>query len=326
MRVSLILLSAFLLFFNSLTSAQNKVQTALGGPGYYTMLNNAKLPVKIPFRMVRNKPVMDLEINGKNAALMIDNGVLWDQVWLFGSPLVEELELKSITEGAIEGAGEGDPTKAYTSTNLTLKFGDIEFYEQPSLVSPPAAGFARMFPGTDGQLCNTFFKHFVVEFDFINNMVILHDPDTYKYSGEGSALLMTTEEIGSHTVPFSFILSDGREYKGDVMIDFGGIRALKIALNNKHNIQLPEEAAPDRSFGAQGLSREYSGRIKSMTFGKYTFDNPLVYYGDRNTSRIHPDNLGMIGFPLFRQFSITFDYITNHLYFHPNENFGKAFE
>ncbi len=326
MPVSLIKVFAVILFFCSLTFARENKKNIPEGPGYYKLLNGASLPLSIPFRMVRNKPVMDLEINGKMAALMIDNGVLWDEVWLFGSPLVEELKLKPITDGSIEGAGEGDPTQAYTSSNLTLIFGDIEFYEQPSLVSPPAAGFARMFPGTDGQLCNTFFKHFAVEFDFINNRVILHDPDTYKYSGEGSVLPMTTEEIGSHTVPFSFILSNGKEYEGDVMIDFGGIRALKIALNNKHNIQLPEDAAPGRSFGAQGLSREYSGKIKSMTFGKYTFDNPVVYFGDRNTSRIHPDNLGMIGFPLFRQFNITFDYITNHLYFHPNENFGKTFE
>jgi len=35
------------------------------------------------------RPLMDLEINGTSATLMIDNGVLWDQVWLFGSPLVK---------------------------------------------------------------------------------------------------------------------------------------------------------------------------------------------------------------------------------------------
>jgi len=124
------------------------------GPGSYKILKNDDGSIKIPFIMHNGKPLMELEINGKKAFLMIDNGVLWDQVWLFGSPLVEELQLKPVGERIVGGAGEGDPTRAYTSDNLTLKFKDIIFFEQPALVSPPAAGFSRMFPGTDGQLCN----------------------------------------------------------------------------------------------------------------------------------------------------------------------------
>jgi len=132
------------------------------GPGHFQIFSAIKNPIKIPFKMHHGKPLMELEINDQPATLMIDNGVLWDEVWLFGSPLVGALQLKSIAESTIEGAGESDPTQAYTSQNLTLKFSPIIFYEQPVLVSPPAAGFAKMFPGVDGQLCNTFFKHFIV--------------------------------------------------------------------------------------------------------------------------------------------------------------------
>ena len=257
---------------------------------------------------------------------MIDNGILWDQVWLFGSSLVDELKLKPIEEGSIGGAGEGDPTEAYTSENLTLKFKDITFFEQPVLVSPPAAGFARMFPGTDGQLCNTFFKHFIVEFDFIKNEVILHDPKQFKYSGEGCELDIHENDTGTHAIPFTLTTLDDKTYSNNIDIDFGGVYPIKIALNSEHNIEPPEDAKETQSYGAQGKSTEFSGKISSMKIGKYQFDDLTAIFGDKNTSRIHPENLGVIGLPLLMKFNVTFDYLNYKLYIVPNNNFSIPFK
>jgi hypothetical protein len=192
------------------------------------------------------------------------------------------------------------------------------FFEQPVLVSPEAAGFYKMFPGTDGQLCNTFFKHFIVEFDFVKNIIILHNPETFEYTGEGSTLDMKLNASGTHSVPFEFELKDGTIYKDRVDIDFGGIYELKIALNNSHNIQVPVGAEETSSYGAQGRNSEYKAEIKSMKFGKYKFKNPTAIFGDETTSRIHPENLGVIGLPLFMKFRIIFDYFNNTLYIEPN--------
>lgn len=282
-------------------------QTTAEGPGSYEILKEDSGPIKIPFRMHNGKPLLDLEINGRKATLMIDNGVLWNETWLFGSQLVEDLKLKPIEEVTISGSGEGDPSASYVSSNLTLKFNDIIFYEQPSFVSPPAAGFARMFPGADGQLCNTFFKHFIVEFDFVENEVILHNPAQFNYKGEGSTLDMVLNESGSHSIPFSFTLLDGESFTDRADIDFGGIYAFKVALNNKYNFPLPDGTTETASYGVQGISPEYKGEIQNMTIGNYKFDNPTVIFGDETTARVHPDNLGMIGLPLFKKFNIIFD-------------------
>jgi hypothetical protein len=296
------------------------------GPGSYKILNEANTPVKIPFKMHYGKPLMTLEINGKKAALMIDNGILWDQVWLFGSPLVDSLQLKPIEVSKIGGAGESDPTQAYTATNLTLSFENIVFYQQPVLVSPAAAGLATMFPGADGQLCNTFFKHFIVEFDFIGNEVILHNPEQFQYKGSGTSLDIQANESGTYSIPFSFTMLDGKTYTNRVDIDLGGIYPLKIALNNKHQIPLPPDVKETYSYGAQGRAAEYSGKIRSMSIGNYRFDNPTAIFGDEKTSRIHPDNLGVIGLPMFMKFNIIFDYFHNKLYLEPNKNFTTPFK
>jgi len=296
------------------------------GPGSYQIQADANFPIRIPFKMHNGKPLMDVNINGKKATLMIDNGVLWDQVWLFGSPLVEKLKLKPLEDGSIGGTGEGDPSAAYTSSDLTLQFKDITFYEQPVLVSPPAAGFAGMFPGSDGQLCNTFFKHFIVEFDFIENEVILHNPENYNYSDEGSKLDLHENDTGTHSIPFAFTMLDGKTYDSYIDIDFGGVYPIKIALNSKYKIKPPEDAEETFSYGAQGKTSEFSGKIRSMKIGKYQFDDLTAVFGDKNTSRIHPENLGVVGLPLFMKFNITFDYFNNKLYIEPNKNFNIPFK
>lgn len=252
---------------------------------------------------------------------MIDNGVLWDEVWLFGSPLVNQLNMIPEDEVTIGGAGEEDPTTSYVSSNLELRFDQIVFYEQPTLVSPPEAGFAKMFPGVDGQLCNTFFKHFIVEFDFVDNRIILYDPKRYSFSGNGSIIEMRENTSGTYSIPFEFELAKGETYKDRVDIDFGGIYALKVALNNYHNIQLPEQYEVDSSYGAQGKMTVYHSVIESLTFGDYTFNNVVAYFGDEQTSRIHPGNLGVVGLPLFMKFDIAFDYFNNRIYIKPNDYF-----
>ena len=105
-----------------------------------------------------------------------------------------------------------------------------------------------------------------------------------------------------------------------------GVYPLKIALNNKFNIKLPAEVESTSSYGAQVKSTEYSGKIESMTIGKYSFKHPTAYFGDETTSRIHPDNLGVIGPRLFMKFNIIFDYLNNRLYLDPNINFEDPFE
>ncbi len=301
-----------------ISNVQSQESTAENGQGRYKILKFHKDSIKIPFSMHNGKPLMHLEINNKKATLMIDNGVLWDHVWLFGSPLVTELQLKPVDYGSVEGAKKENSSTAYISENLTLKFNDIIFYDQPSFVSPPEAGFAAMFPGVDGQLSNTFFKHFIVEFDFIKNEIILHNPKKYKYTGNGCALDMQLTENNTFSVPIKITMNDGKIYNDRADIDLGGIYAFKVALNTVHNIQVPSGAKQRPTLG--GI--EYFAKINEITIGDYIFKEPTVTFGDEKTTRVHPKNIGMIGLPMFMKFNVIFDYFNNIMYLESNENFN----
>ena len=253
---------------------------------------------------------------------MIDNGVLWDQVWLFGSPLVKELNLIPLKADSIPETSSENPLSMYSSKPLVLKFKDIIFYEQPVLVSHPSTGYARIFPGADGQLCNTFFKHFVVEFDFVQNEIILYDPKKFDYEGDGCILDMQLTEAGTYSVPIQITMKDGKVYTDRADIDLGGIYFFKAALNTEHSIHPPPNADTRPFFGGT----EYIARIENLTIGNFTFEEPTVVFGDEKTSRIHPKNLGVIGLPMFMKFNTIFDYFNNKIYITPNKNFNQSFE
>ena len=136
---------------------------------------------------------------------------------------------------------------------------------------------------------------------------------------------MKPNKSGTYAIPFSFMLPNGTSYNDFIDIDLGGTYPIKIALNNKFNIKVPLDATPTFSYGIQGKTSEFKSTIASMKIGKYEFLNPPAIFGDEKTSRVHPDNLGVVGLPLFMKFNIAFDYFTNKMYLKPNENFSKSF-
>lgn len=49
----------------------------------------------------------------------------------------------------------------------------------------------NLWEGADGQVSNTFFKHFVVEINFDTWKIVLHNPENYKYNGEGKEIILS---------------------------------------------------------------------------------------------------------------------------------------
>ncbi len=298
----------------SLLAIETQTDSKVTGPGSYKIFDKTKTSVRIPFTMLRDKPVMETKINGKKALLMIDNGHLWDEVWLFGSPLIDSLNLASKYAGTIGGAGEGEETEAYVANDLNISFYEIEFSGQDAYISPASAGYAEMFKGTDGQLCNTFFSHFVVEFDFDKMVIILHKPDTFKYKGKGCVVEMKQETGEAYSIPVTFTLANNEKYTGRADLDLGGVHILLIGMNASNRIKLPAGADEQKRYGAQGEFTIYESAIKELSIGKYTVKAPIVSFSDSESSSVTPGNLGIVGLPLLEQFNPIFDYRHKLLY------------
>jgi len=306
---SMIILAVVLLIFFSLLQSENPERKI----GFYK-LKKQKIPISIPFKMINGKPVMNAKLNGIDAKLMIDNGRLWDQIWLFGTPLADNFVLKENVVGNIGGAGSGQTSRSDYAENLTLDFKPVCFYEQEAFISSASDGFTRMFPGVDGQISNTFFGHFVVQFDFIKNKILLFPPDQFKIKGEYTVVDMTPEKGGAYSIPISITLEDGRTISKQADLDFGGIHILLIGLNNENRISCPTTAKKQKSFGVQGECEEFSGKIRELKIDNQTLEYPSVVFSDEKNAVVTPNNLGIIGLPLFMKYHTAFDYFNNKLY------------
>ncbi len=283
--------------------------------------------VRIPFEMVDNKPVMDAEINGVSVRMTIDNGRLWDQIWMFGSPVVDSLGILPKESWSVGGAGSGDSTEALLADDVTISFPGVAFHGQECIISPPSAGFTQMFPKIDGQVSNTLFSHFQVEFDFDESVIVLHPFDTFKPKDNTIALPLTRWEDGGHSVPMKAVLENGKELDGIVDLDLGGIKVLKLVTDEANGIVPPEKNIETiLGYGAQGPITGYYARIKEIQLGSYTFDNEVIAFGKRDEMRIEETSLGVIGLPLLSRFNIVFDYREKYLYLTPNKQFNKTYE
>ena len=292
-------------------------------PGSYTIDGDIR-PVVIPFEYYGMNLMVDAEMGGTPIKMLIDNGVMWDELWFYTSDLTDALGVEYEQAVEVTGAGEGEGMDSYTASDVSIRFGDIQFTHQPAIITPEDQGIAAMFPGMAGQLCGCFFKHFVTEFDFDGQNVILHDPATYEYDGNSIAVPMTRDESGSYSIPVTLGIEGGHMVDVDIFIDLGGVNVAHLVIDEEAGILRPDSECILLGYGASGPIHGYRGKLKSLTVGGYTLiDPPTVFteapQGGDNTNVI-------IGLPAFQRFTVVFDYFRELLYLEPNSHFDEPYE
>lgn len=303
-----------------------KINYFRDAPGKYEIENNKDFVI-IPFELLNNNKILfHAKINGKKVKLLVDNGKLWDQVWFYNGEVDSlNLKFKNNTGDTALGLGEDGGTTIIEGTDVDISIGDVTFTNQPTYISPPAAGFQSMFPGINGQVSALFFKHFIVKFDFENSVIILTKPERFRYSGNGQKIEMSKRENGSFCLPFTLQI-DGQVIKDYLVdIDLGTIFPIHLFENKKMNINLPAGKKKHViGYGASGKIFGYTGKIDKLSIGKYSFDNvPAEFVEESKNMDII--ETGTFGIPLMEKFNIIFDYFNLIVILEPNNKFSKTF-
>ena len=302
------------------------INSCKDAPGQYEIKGNKDV-VSIPFEYYGGKKLLiHGYINGKKVKFLIDNGKLWDQVWFYNGE-VDSLNLryKNNNQHEAQGLGEDGGSAIIEGTDVDITFGGVSFKNQPSLISPPGAGWQNSFPGVNGQVSSLFFKHFIVKFDFENFVIVLTKPDKFKYSGKGQAIAMHKRDNGSYCIPFTLQIADKVIEDYLIDIDLGTIFPLHLFENKKMNIDLPANAEKHiLGYGGSGKIIGCSGNIDKVKIGNYSFDNVQTEFVEesKNLSIIEA---GTFGIPLMEKFNITFDYFNLKMYIEPNKNYTAPF-
>jgi len=320
---------AALIFF-SLTAGQAPASTEVKDlgppPGFYAITGPE--PVRIPFTMYMRDIKMDCEINGVRCQMLIDNGVLWDELMFFGNDTCDSLGFVLEGEGmSVGGAGEGDRLMADAVSDVTLTYPGIEFTGQPAILMRKEAGMGEWWPGVEGQVSAVFFKNFVTEIDFDDSVIILHRPETFNYSGKGQEVPLTQLSDGSWMFPATVQVKEGEApIDCNLILDLGSGTAVEIYTGSHTGIAIPADAQEKiLGYGVQGAIRGYVGAAHSIKIAGFELSD--VYTGFQEPDgRTDNDQVGMIGMPMFQRFKVIFDYPGGRMILEPGRRFAEPFE
>jgi hypothetical protein len=286
-------------------------------PGTYKILSgNGK--IAIPFEMDRGKIRMAARVNGHDCHLSVDNGSLWDQLLFFGSPHVDGLGLSKTGEASIGG------TKADLSFPLAVSFKDVEFLGQTAVITRYDPRVPNVWDGLDGQVSAMFFKHFVVRIDFDASRIELIPPESFADLGQGQALPMKTGPFGSRTVTADVVMPNGAATTIDLLVDLGGIHPLYLPLGKHDAITLPPDAVAATLGTGLRTQEGYLGKVNTVRLGKYALaDVPTAFTPVAKDAGVYGNT--MLGLPLLRRFSVTFDYFHDVMILEPSKSYHDPF-
>jgi hypothetical protein len=218
------------------------------------------------------------------------------------------------TAGSREGSGAGKGTYHITyAIHVAFKLGESVTVTPDScyvidLSSLPAT-IGRHVAGIVGY---DFFSQYVVDLDHDAQILRVYDPDSYRYTGDGSALPLTFHK----KVPYitAAIKVKGRRSSiEEFMVDSGSGDAVD------HDLIAQSRGKKLDVVGGVGLGQEYRvtlGRVESLRLGKYEIVDAVGVAGGK----------AMIGNQVLGRFRVIFDYRRAQIALEPNSHYHDTFE
>jgi hypothetical protein len=283
----------------------------------------------IPFELNNKHIMLSAKVNGKPLTFVLDTG---DQVAIVDLDLAREWNLVLSGEVRVGGAGAAISTGAFVQS-ATFTLDGLEGFSQPvrmalplGRVLSPRAG--REFQGIIGQ---EFIQQFVVEIDYLAQVIKLHDKQKFEYNGPGESVPIKL--VAGHPILDAEVTPVGSStpLKGKFVFDIGAGLALAlyspfVAQNNL----LGPDTKTIRSLGGAGAGGETSGQIGRVTelkIGNYTIKSPITMFSQDKAGAFASDQLaGNIGARVANKFRIFLDYDRKRIIFEPNSTFAAPYD
>ena len=210
---------------------------------------------------------------------------------------------------------------------VSLEFPGVKLPNQK--FSPQRLGFG-IYNGhaVDGLLGYDFISRFVIEIDYVNNTVSLHEPSGYKYSGTGGIVPLTLlEDDSGGKVPLVKvkITRPGRPaVEGKFIADTAVRSSVSFNtpfVNANKLLQSPQKTIQVQLGGGAMVreSKQAIGRLPTVQIGRFTFKKPLaIFFQDTQGIVASPEFDGVLGAEILRRFNVVFDYSRRQMILEPN--------
>lgn len=289
---------------------------AVGAFFYSKYVRN--VPVVIPFEVIRNSILFNVEIEGETYTFQFDTGA----ANMISPRLKEKLKLKPNGNHFITDF-YGNSSTVNSTLLPNLKLGNISSTNVKVGVLKPIQNFWFCDIELDGYLGLEFFKGKVVKIDLENKKLTVASDISYLQENFGSPLKISyLSGLRQPYIPINFSPSSTAD---TVLFDTGAINDLiRIEKNSFHKMMndrsLNNKSVKDTlkiSLGAGVVGKQrdtinYSFKLSELTISNTKFKNLIVETFDSNKSILGPKILAKA--------VVVLDLVKNDFYIKPYDN------
>ena len=295
-------------------------------------LPQKKNRVVIPFKLVSNLIIIPLDVNGTKLNFLLDTGV--SETLLFSLDETEQVKFENIEKIKFTGLGNNEPFEGFKSSkNYVSGNGFVDADHTIYIVLDQNINISSQvgFP-INGIIGYHFFKNHPIEIKYKKNKIVVYDTITV-VSKKNLAKYQKNPIVMEEGKPYirTKVIFENQDSELDakLLIDTGNTDALWLFKEKNSAIAIPENTYLDflgKGFGGNIYGNR--GRLKSFTFGNFTFNSPLISFPDSTATKgitMVKERVGSIGSEVMKRFNTIYDYENSMLYLDKNDNFILPF-
>lgn len=293
---------------------------------YFDLQGNRKR-VNIPFKLVRDMVVIQLNINNKGPFnFILDTGV---GLMLITDPkLVDSINIPNKRTLKMAGLGVGDDFDAYFTSALAVDIPGLVSYDVAAAILTKDHFGLSNYAGMpiQGLLGYEFFNNLAVKLNFADTVMTVMRPKDLKSLKAGARVPITVENRKPY-LQAKVTFPNGAKATDKLILDLGAGHAL--LLDNVLKKQgLPQKfIAANLGVGLTGPINGFLSRVKEVEIGKYRIKDVITSFPDdkdREAPLVRRD--GNMGMSLLKRFNLILDYADSSLYLKPMKNLNEPFE
>ncbi len=328
MKLSTSLRITFLAFLVAITGTV-KAQNPFGFD-----FENGASSVELSFRKESNLIIVPIKLNGEGPYnFIVDTGS--ESGLIFEKWVIAEGNLVNARKIPVYGNDGGKVTDLLVANGLNVNFQGVKGVQQTMLVLDDNVIDVKNVLGANvhGVLGSEIFNRFVVDIDYDNKILRLHDPKTYKRPKGYKRLPLEIENFR----PFIRVQVGQKGHKPievKLLVDSGASSALFLDEEHNEEIVLPKKTIEHSlGRGLAGIIEGRVGRIHKLKFGSYRFSHVTTSFpknwgigSDNHLIKERKDiRYGTLGADILSRFHVIFDYANSQVFLRKSKEFANAF-
>ena len=282
----------------------------------------------IPFELATRHIIVQVTINkSRPLSFVLDTGA---NAAIVRIDTAKELGLKLEGSLNVGGAGSGVQT-GYFVRNATWNLVGLRSDPQAVQMAIPLTELpAGMGRHVDGIIGGEFIRRFVIELDYQARALKLHDPEDFRYTGNGEKLPLELDANNHPVITARVTPLNGSPLERKFLFDIGSGGALVL-----HSPFVREHALLDNlttipaigAAGAGGKVAGFVGRVSRLQIGRFAIDRPITMFSqDKAGAFANAALAGNIGAQIAMRFRVFLDYGRRQLILEPTPALGNPFD